>query len=369
MKKLKLILKILLGLAATLAVVVYFVFQMPQFGGAMTGARLDRVQHSPEYSMGRFENKPPQIKGMQLLKTIGLYNQGQVREPSFEIPVMSLDSQTFLRTPDLGLSTIWFGHSTVLVEIGGVRILTDPILSQFASPFEIGPQRFHPPPIDLRDLSGVDVVVISHDHYDHLDMATVQQLAAKGTHFYVPLGIGAHLEKWQIKPDQIHEMEWWQTAEFRGIKIHCTPARHYSGRKRQNNPTLWASWFVQSEKNSFYFSGDTGYAEHFTEIKNKLGSPDMTLMKVGAYGEVESWLDIHMSPESAVQAQLDLGSSTLLPIHWATFNLSYHAWDEPVLRTLAAATDKNIKVITPRIGEKFEFGKPFLNVEWYKGIQ
>jgi L-ascorbate metabolism protein UlaG (beta-lactamase superfamily) len=196
-------------------------------------------------------------------------------------------------------------------------------------------------------------------------MKTVQHLARGGTRFHVPLGIGAHLERWGVPAAQIHEMDWWQTAEVRGVKVHCTPSRHYSGRKRMDNSTLWSSWVIEGSQRSVYFSGDTGYAPHFREIRRRHGAMDLTLIKVGAYGE--TWLDIHMDPESAVQAHLDLGGTTLLPIHWATFNLSYHAWDEPIVRTLSAARKRGAQVITPRIGETFTFGEPFRNVAWHAG--
>ena len=364
MRRLRKVLKIAAVIAVVLAVATYAVFQLPQFGGRFGGARLERMRRSPQFIGGRFENVPPQDMDAALLETFRLYRQGQVREPRFTIPVIPLAAAS-LRTPAApGLRATWFGHASVLIEIDGVRIMTDPVFSKVVSPVPpIGPARFHATPIALTDVSGIDAVVISHDHYDHLDMKTVQHLAPQGTHFYVPLGVGAHLERWRVPPAQIHELDWWESADVRGVKIHCTPARHYSGRKRMDNSTLWASWAIRGAERSVYYSGDTGYAGHFREIRRRLGATDLTLMKVGAYGQ--TWLDIHMDPESAVQAHTDLGGGTLLPVHWATFNLSYHAWDEPVLRTLAAAKSKDARAITPRIGETFTFGQPFQSVAWY----
>jgi L-ascorbate metabolism protein UlaG (beta-lactamase superfamily) len=362
MSRTRKVLKILLIAAAVLAIAVWVVFQLPQFGGRFEGERLARMRRSPQFRNGRFENTPPQDTDSSIIKTIELYRQGQIREPRFTIPVLPVTSLNDAAAP--GLRAIWFGHSSVLVEIDGVRIMTDPVLSKVVSPVPIGPTRFHPPPVPLEQLTGIDAVVISHDHYDHLDMKTVQQLAGRGTHFFVGLGIGAHLERWNVPPAQIHEMDWWQSAPFKGLIIHCTPARHYSGRKRMDNSTLWASWAVRGPRHSVYYSGDTGYAPHFAAIRERLGPTDLTIIKVGAYGE--TWLDIHMDPERAVQAHLDLGGKTLLPVHWATFNLSYHAWDEPIVRTLAAANAKNVQVITPRIGETYTFGRPFANVAWFE---
>ena len=349
---------------ALLAVAVWLALRLPTFGGSFDGERLVRMQRSPEYVAGRFENKPPYQADLALVDNLRLYSQGQQREPLVDIPVLPIPPDSLRLAPAPGLRTFWFGHATVLVEIDGVRILTDPILSERASPVQIvGPKRFHAPPMALEQLVGIDAVVISHDHYDHLDMATVRQLAQGGTHFYVGLGIGAHLERWHVPPAQIHEMAWWQSAEVKGVAIHCTPARHYSGRRSMDNSTLWASWLLKGPRHAAYFSGDTGYAAHFKDIRQRLGAPDMALLKVGAYGS--TWLDIHMNPEAAVQAQLDLGAKTMLPVHWATFNLAYHAWDEPIVRTVAAAAAKGVVLATPRIGEKLEFGQPFQNQPWY----
>lgn len=359
------ILRALLVLAALLGLGIWLIFRLPAFGGSFEGTRLERMRLSPEYAEGRFENKPPYVQDLALLENIRSYTEGQMREPTFEIPVLPIAPDSLRRPAAQGLRVFWFGHATVLVEIDGVRIMTDPVLSERASPLPfVGPKRLHAPPIALDQLSGIDAVVISHDHYDHLDMATVQKLAQGGTHFYVGLGIGAHLERWQVPAAQIHEMDWWQQADVRGVRIHCTPARHYSGRRSMDNSTLWASWMLKGPGHSVYFSGDTGYAGHFSAIRQRLGAPDLALMKVGAYGA--TWLDIHMDPESALKAHLDLGARVMLPVHWATFNLAYHAWDEPILRTLAAASARGAHVITPRVGEKFEFGAPFHNQPWYQ---
>ncbi|HEY0143881.1 MAG TPA: MBL fold metallo-hydrolase [Thermoanaerobaculia bacterium] len=354
------ILKILAAVVVLLTIATWAVFQLPQFGGSSEGARLERMRRSPQWGDGRFENKPPQKTDSSLMENIRLYRQGQIREPRIPIPVVPLS----LGAPaSQELRAIWFGHATVLVELDGVRIMTDPVLSDVVSPIPIGPRRFHRPPIALAGLANVDAVVVSHDHYDHLDMKSVQHLAARGTHFFLPLGIGAHLERWKVPPAQIHEMDWWESAQVKGVQIHCTPSRHYSGRKRMDNSTLWSSWTIRGSQRSVYFSGDTGYARHFAEVRKRLGEIDLTVIKVGAYGE--TWLDIHMDPESAVQAHVDLGGKTMLPVHWATFNLSYHAWEEPIVRTLAAARQKGAHVIAPRVGEAFVFGQEFPNREWW----
>ena len=357
----------LLVLGVGLGCAVYAVFQLPVFGGRFEGARLERMRQSPQYHDGRFDNTPRSPGGFALVETVRKYSQGQVREPTFEVPVMPMPPSALLEPVRPGLRAWWLGHASTLVEIDGVRVMTDPVLSERASPFGFaGPKRLHSSPLSLDALTHVDAVVISHDHFDHLDMATIEHLADGGTHFYVGLGVGAHLERWKVPAAQIHEMDWWDQADIKGVRIHCTPARHYSGRRRMDNSTLWASWMIRSPAHSVYYSGDTGYAPHFAEIRRRLGAPELTLMKVGAYGEPKPWIDIHMEPESAVRAQSDLGGSVLLPLHWATFNLAYHAWDEPIRRTLAAAPALGVKVITPRIGERYEAGAEFVNTAWYE---
>jgi hypothetical protein len=219
--------RILLGIVVVLLLAGYGVFQLPAFGGRFAGQRLERMQHSPEFIDGRFQNTPPQKTDGAFWDTVRLYRQGQIREPQFEIPVIALAPEALRAPASQGLRAIWFGHSSVLVEIEGVRIMTDPVLSDVVSPVPFGPKRMHAPPIALADLSGIDAVLISHDHYDHLDMKTIQHLASQGTHLYVGLGIGAHLERWKVAPEQIHEMEWWETLELENLQINCAPARHY----------------------------------------------------------------------------------------------------------------------------------------------
>jgi L-ascorbate metabolism protein UlaG (beta-lactamase superfamily) len=365
MQRLKKITVVLLLVAVALAIATWVVFQLPSFGGTADGARLERMRQSPQFHNGRFENTPPYVSNMSLRRELHDYLGDQVREPRFEVPVQKMAADDLAKPVAPGLRSWWLGHASVLIELDGVRILTDPVLSQRASPFQfLGPARLHPVPLALEQWKNIDAVVISHDHFDHLDMHTIRHLANGGTHFYVGLGIGAHLERWQVPPAQIHEMDWWEQANIKGVAIHCTPARHYSGRTSMNNSTLWASWMVKGPTHSMYFSGDTGYAGHFKAVHERLGAPQLALIKVGAYGD--TWMDIHMNPESAVQAYQDLGATTLLPVHWATFNLAYHDWAEPMVRTVRAASANGVQVVTPRVGEKFEFGQPFNNKAWYQ---
>jgi L-ascorbate metabolism protein UlaG (beta-lactamase superfamily) len=364
MKTLKRLAVVLLALAAALALIAWLIFKLPAFGGTFEGERLERMRQSKQFINGRFENTPPYISDFSLQGELKAYLGKEVREPTFELPVLKMAADELAKPAAPGLRAWWLGHASVLIEIDGVRILTDPVFSQRTSPFQfIGPARLHPPPLALTQWKNIDAVVISHDHFDHLDMATTQHLSQGGTHFYVGLGIGAHLQRWGVPMAQIHEMDWWEQLNIKGVTIHCTPARHYSGRKSMDNSTLWASWMIKGPTHSAYFSGDTGYAPHLKTIRERLGSPELALIKIGAYGD--TWLDIHMHPEAAIQAHKDLGATTMLPVHWATFNLAYHAWAEPIERAVAAAKAQGVQLVTPRVGERVEFGVGVENRVWW----
>ena len=294
----------------------------------------------------------------------------EIRVPPSTIPVVSVLPLSLKPLPSPTLRAFWIGHASVYVEIDDIRILIDPIFSEYASPFNFGPKRFHPPPITLQDLPKIDAVLISHDHYDHLDMNTIIQLAAQGTHFFVPLGIGAHLIKWNVPENQIQELEWWQDQMVGEVKIICTPTRHYSGRGlTDNKATLWSSWSVIGPQHRFYYSGDTGYSKHFKEIGERFGPFDMSFIKVGAYGPGAGWIDIHMSPEDAVRAHKEVQARRMFPVHWGTFNLAYHDWDEPIKRTLQAASKEKIDLVIPRVGEIVFANQDFLSENWWESVQ
>ena len=290
----------------------------------------------------------------------------EVRVPPKPIPVVNRLAGDYATPPASGLRATWIGHASVLVEIDGRRVLTDPVWSDRCSPVTwAGPKRFHPPPLPLEALPPIDVVLISHDHYDHLDMATVKALAARGAYFAVPLGVGAHLETWGVAGSLIHELDWDESAELGGLTVTAMPARHYSGRNPlRGDQTFWASWAVKSSSHRFFFSGDTGYFDGFKTVAAKQGPFDLTLMKIGACDK--TWPDIHMTPEEAVQAHLDLGGRLLLPVHWGTFNLAFHAWNEPAERVVAAARKTGVSLAVPRPGEWVELAGPQPTAPWWR---
>jgi L-ascorbate metabolism protein UlaG (beta-lactamase superfamily) len=272
--------------------------------------------------------------------------------------------------PGEGLRAIWFGHSSVYIELDGLRLLVDPVFSDYASPFTgIGPKRAHPSPIALEDLPNIDAVLISHDHYDHLDMQTVRYLTSTRTHFYVPLGVGAHLDEWDVPKDQITELDWWESVRMRDVTVVCTPAQHYSSRGIFDyKETLWSSWSVVGTKHRVFYSGDSGLSNHFQLIGEQFGPFDLSIIKIGQYGPGASWVYSHMGPEDAIEAHLAVRARRMIPVSWATFNIAFHDWDEPIKRAVQAANQKNVDLVTPRAGDVVIAGKPFRSYPWWEEL-
>lgn len=343
---------LLLIVVGVAAVLLYSTEWLASFGGRVRGARLERARHSPQFADGKFRNPqrstaaPASTREMLRRQFFGR----EQRQPIGPIPVVTRTARDYATPPASGLRATWIGWASVLVEIDGRVILTDPIWSARCSPSTlVGPKRFHPPPISLRELPRIDAVMISHDHYDHLDMPTVRTLGSRGTHFFVPLGVGAHLERWGVASEQIHELDWNESVDFEGLSITATPSRHYSGRNpRHANETLWASWVVKGPRHRIFFSGDSGYSDRFRAIGAEHGPFDLTLIKIGASDP--TWSEIHMTPEEAVQTHLDVRGRVMLPVHWATFNLAFHAWRDPADRALAAATKAGVALVVPKLG-------------------
>jgi L-ascorbate metabolism protein UlaG (beta-lactamase superfamily) len=344
----------------------------PQFGAPMAGARLARALANPQYQDGRFVNLEPEAPSDTSLVdyTVRQMSGDEVRVPPRAVPVMAVDKTALAATPPAsGLRAFWIGHASTYVEVDGLRLLLDPVFAERVSPLPVGPGRFHAPPIALADLPRIDAVLISHDHYDHLDMDTVRHLAQRGSRFFVPLGIGAHLELWGVPPGQIEELEWWQERTVGNVRIVCTPTRHYSGRGLDRSTTLWSSWSVVGPQHRFFYSGDTGYGKLFQDVGARLGPFDMAFVKIGAYGPGQAWTDIHMTPEQAVQVHRDVRAKRMFPVHWSTFNLAYHDWDEPIRRASAEAARVDIEMVTPRLGEVVDADRPFASSRWWEAVR
>ncbi|MFT3715985.1 MAG: MBL fold metallo-hydrolase [Gordonia sp. (in: high G+C Gram-positive bacteria)] len=310
---------------------------------------------------GVFANREPAFPGGPGMGDISQMVRRPGR-PSRPIPVLTpaFDEQTRSQAPGAELAATWLGHASVLVEIDGVRVLTDPVFSLRCSPSQtIGPRRMHESPVTVGSLPPIDVVLISHDHYDHLDTATVDALAAlhPQARFVCPIGVDAHLRAWGVDASRIHTADWYEhvTLDVDGtqLRFHATAARHFSGRTLARNLTQWVSWGVVGPRHRFFFSGDTGFTERYAEVGDLLGPFDLTLIAVGAYGD--SWPDIHIDPEEALSIHhlINPGAATeslLLPIHWGTFNLAVHPWAEPIQRLLTGAGTAGVDVCVPRPG-------------------
>ena len=361
------------AVVAVLVAAGWAVLSQPQFGAPMAGARLARALANPQYHDGRFVNLEPEAPSTTSLieYTLRQISGKEVRTPPAPIPVLAVDKTALEASPPAsGLRAFWIGHASAYVEIDGLRLLLDPVFAQGVSPLPIGPGRFHAPPIALAELPRIDAVLISHDHYDHLDMATVRRLAQHGSRFLVPLGIGAHLERWGVPLAQIEELEWWQERSLGHVRIVCTPTRHCSGRGLGNrSTTLWSSWSVIGPQHRLFYSGDTGYGKLFQDIGARLGPFDMAFIKIGSYGPGAAWTDIHMTPEQAVQVHRDVRARRMFPVHWSTFNLAYHDWDEPIRRTVAEATRVGVELVTPRVGEVVDADRPFESTQWWEAVR
>ena len=356
-----------LALAAA-AAAVWAAREIPaQMGARAKGARAERVRRSPQFADGRFRNSVPAtqlaLASLPRMLAASLADRDR-RRPHAPIQVLAPETGG----DHQGLHVTWYGHSTALVEIEGRTVLLDPVWSDRCSPSGLaGPKRLHEMPVALRDLPPLDAVLISHDHYDHLDMDSIRALVDLQTvPFLVPLGVGAHLERWGVPEHRIVELDWTESRTINGVTFVATPARHFSGRGFSRDETLWASWVIAGPTRKVFYSGDTGYFPGFAVIGAEHGPFDATLVQVGAYGD--EWPDIHMTPEDGVQTHLDVRGGVMVPVHWGTFNLALHDWAEPVDRAWREAKDRGARLVVPRPGERVDVDQPPPVDGWWQAI-
>ncbi|MCB9426192.1 MAG: MBL fold metallo-hydrolase [Flavobacteriales bacterium] len=344
----------------TLLVVTYFLVNAfyPNLGGDVSKEKQRVYAQSPQYREGKFHNTNPNApRNMSFGEMMSLaykFFTTKVPEgrPQENLKVHKMDA-TNVANYQGPSRLVWYGHSAFLLQIEGKNILLDPMFGKVSAPHPfLGGNRFNEElPISIEELPQIDAVIFSHDHYDHLDYDSVMQLKEKTNHFFTPLGVGVHLEAWGILSKNITELDWWQDAYFEGLKLVCTPAQHFSGRKMDNGQsTLWSSWVIQSKEDNIYFSGDSGYAPHFKEIGDKYGPFDIALMECGQYNRL--WSEIHMMPEETAQASVDVKAKKAMPIHWAGFKLALHGWKDPIERFEAQSKTLNLETVTPQIGEE-----------------
>jgi len=325
---------------------------------------------SPQHRDGKFRNVVPR-QSPGFLKTLGiawrvLTSKPDTTVPRAPIPVQALSAAALADAPDASLFRL--GHSTLLLKLAGEFWLTDPVFSERASPVQwAGPKRFHAPPIDIAELPPIKGVILSHDHFDHLDHDAILQLAPKVEVFVTPLGVGDRLIAWGIPAAKVRQLDWWQSTSVHGLQLVATPAQHFSGRSlRDGDSTLWASWVIVSGDLRLFFSGDTGYHADFKTIGDRLGPFDVTLLETGAYDA--QWPEVHMQPEETLQAHLDLRGRWLMPVHNGTFDLAMHPWHEPFDRILDLAAAHGVRLATPSMGERLSLAAPHPGQRWWTSV-
>lgn len=294
------------------------------------------------------------------------FNKPAHTRPSGQIPVQRVTREQLQKAPN---GTVYrLGHSTVLMKLDDAFWLTDPMFSDRASPIRFfGPERFHAPPISIAELPPIKGVIISHDHYDHLDHDSIMQLAGKVEYFLTPLGVGDILIDWGAPAAKVRQLDWWQETEVAGVRLVATPAQHFSGRGLFNkNRTQWASWVILTADRRLFFSGDSGYFDGFKKIGATYGPFDMTMIETGAYDA--NWPGVHMQPEESIQAHIDLKGRSMLPIHNGTFDLSMHSWHNPFDRAVALGETKNVTVLTPEMGEPVNMHSTGRGQYWWSSV-
>ena len=325
----------------------------PRFGGSPEGERLVAIEKSPNYTAGEFKNLIPTPKFTKDVSTFSIIWNSLTEPKERLVPDRPIPTvKTSLRNLDrMANLVVWLGHSSFYIQLDGKRILIDPVFSDSAAPLSFFNKAFSGTTIyRAEDMPQIDYLLISHDHWDHLDYPTVMALKSQVSHVVVPLGVGTYFEHWGYGAEKIHEADWYEIVNLEdGLTIHLLPARHYSGRLLRQNRTLWAGFTLESAAHRLFFSGDSGYGPHFGEIGRKFGGFDFAALDAGQYDE--RWANIHMTPEEAVMAAKDLNASRLLPAHVGRFSIARHAWDEPFIRIVAASAGDQPGLLTPMIGE------------------
>lgn len=340
-----------------------------QFGGRATKKEIAKYSQSKNWDGKKFinlETTKMEISFQNLPKL--LYKQfceKEGREPITKLPILPFEKHKFLSHSDK-MKFIWYGHSVVLMRMNGKTLLIDPMLGPNAAPIApFAVKRFSDNTLDLiDDLPEIDLLLLTHDHYDHLDFDSIQKLKSKVKKYFVALGVARHLIKWGIEENKITEFDWWDQQLFEGINITFSPTRHFSGRGLTDRAkSIWGGWAFKNDKENIWFSGDGGYGKHFIEIGEKLGPFDFAFMECGQYNE--NWHQIHMYPEESVQASIDAKAKRIMPVHWGGFSLSQHSWTEPVERFAADCSTKHIEYIVPQLGQIISSETSYQNKRWW----
>lgn len=361
---------VLITIFAVLGILILLIKDLPVFGGRLNQKWIDEYKSSNQWKNNQFEYSEHTDLNLAFWKIPGIiYKQFSglsTRKPPRNIEVLKSkwEVSTDTRSP---AKMMWFGHSTFLMEIAGQTLLIDPMFGPVPAPHpRLGNERFSRElPIDPEQLPPIDILLMSHDHYDHLDYGSIQKIKHKVNRYIMPLGMKRHFLKWGIPAHQLTELDWWQSTSIDGLRLVCTPARHFSGRGMGDRCTsLWCSWIIQGSDENIFFSGDSGYGAHFKDIGQKYGPFDFAMIECGQY--YKDWPLIHLLPEEAVTAAIDLRTRVAMPIHWGAFTLAFHSWTEPVERFLSKAKELNIQTCTPRIGEIITVNEKYPGSHWWR---
>jgi L-ascorbate metabolism protein UlaG (beta-lactamase superfamily) len=340
----------------------------------LTGLRLERARASARYRNGRFHNtsgQGPGGGGFSPAIMAEFFTGSRRRAPHAPLPVESPLAAWATPVASSGLRVTWLGHSTLLLEVDGLRVLTDPVFGDRASPVSFaGAKRFHPVPATIAQLPKLDAVLLSHDHYDHLCAQSMREIAKLRVPVITSLGVGAHLERLGVRPELISELDWWEEHTLPGgaLAFSAAPAQHFSGRSlTDRNTTLWSSWVITTQNRRLFFSGDSGLTDEFNAIRERFGRFDLVMLEIGAWHP--AWATIHLGPENALRAFEMLGGGTLLPVHWGTFDLALHAWNEPAETLLGLAERSGARVLTPLLGRPFEPAHVEAPLAWWRTVE
>ncbi len=369
-------LTILAIITIVLVIGVLFINLSPQFGGNISKEQKLAFEKTSNFKEGKFQNLGKvdvNMGGENFRKMFKEYffKKHPNTKPENSINVQKVDSIEIANPQKNVNDIIWFGHSSFLIQMEGKNILLDPVFSDVPAPHPLlGNKRFNEElPIIAEKLPEIDMVIISHDHYDHLDYETIKKIKHKVKKFYVPLGVGNHLKAWKVEEEKIKEFNWWDTITDENITLVSTPAQHFSGRGLFNrNTTLWSSWVIKSPSKNIFFSGDSGYGDHFKEIGDKYGPFDFAMLECGQYNKL--WKEIHMFPEETAQTAVDLKAEQVIPIHWGAFKLAMHTWTDPIERFINKSNELGVKVTTPEIGRNFSLDSTELpKSDWWKNVK
>ncbi len=358
-------------LGAILVAVVVFVQTSPQFGAAPTAEQEKAYAQTDHWSDGTFVNRDAEFPNPNLIDFLQkAWDSDSAMSPAKPLNTLFPDVVEAQAYRDSAARFLWIGHSAILLQSAGLNMLFDPMLGDVPSPHPwFGPERYYDSlPLTPEQMPVLDAVFISHDHYDHLDYGSILELREKVRMFFVPLGVANHLREWGVASEDITELDWWQEVEWKGHIIVCTPSEHFSGRGiLDRGKTLWCSWVVKGSSTNVYFSGDSGYGEHFAEIGAKYGPFDIAYLECGQYDEL--WPDIHMFPEETAMSALDLKANQAMPIHWGAFTLGLHTWKDPIERALQKGEELGLKLVYPQIGEWVYLHEQREYEKWWESVE